>query len=117
MNRGACLRLAWTFVLCAHLFLVGGCTTLEQWVRNGFKVGPNFHGPDARRADEWSDRDEFRFARGPMKDDAWWNNFHDPVLESLIESARQQNLDLKSAVARVLQAQAQRNISAGNLLP
>jgi NodT family efflux transporter outer membrane factor (OMF) lipoprotein len=49
--------------------------------------------------------------------DAWWHVFHDPVLNSLIETAHRQNRDLKTAATRVLEAQAQRNISAGNLFP
>ena len=49
--------------------------------------------------------------------DAWWNTFDDPTLDSLIETAYRQNLDLKTAGTRVLQAQAQRNIAAGNLFP
>jgi len=108
---------AMALLLVACLFGMGGCTTLEEWVHNGFKVGPTFPDPGAKLADDWIDVEDRRIVRGPMKLDAWWTTFNDPTLESLIETARLQNLDLKSAAARVLQAQAQRNIAAGNLFP
>src|ERR1019366_2660904 len=81
------------------------------------KVGPNFTDPEAKVARDWIDVEDRRIVRGPMPVDAWWTAFNDPTLDSLIDTARSQNLDLKSAAARVLQAQAQRNITAGNLFP
>jgi NodT family efflux transporter outer membrane factor (OMF) lipoprotein len=95
---------------------VAGCTTLDEWVRNGFKVGPNFHKPPAAFFENWIDQDNSAIVRKPA-DDAWWAVFQDPMLVSLIETSCRQNLDLKSAAMRVLQAQAQRNIAAGNLFP
>jgi NodT family efflux transporter outer membrane factor (OMF) lipoprotein len=94
-----------------------GCTTLRQWVHNGFKVGPNFQEPPAVVATDWIDATDPRLIHRPVEGAAWWNCFHDPALDSLIETAYRQNLDLKTAGTRVLQAQAQRNIEAGNLFP
>lgn len=48
---------------------------------------------------------------------AWWNNFHDPVLDQLIELAQDRNLDLRLAEARIREARAQRNTTHANLLP
>ena len=50
-------------------------------------------------------------------DCAWWAVFKDPELDSLIDSAFRENLDLRTAATRVLQARAQRNVAAGNLFP
>ena len=50
-------------------------------------------------------------------DQAWWEVFNDPILSSLIETAHQQNLSLKAATARILEARARRSIAAGNLFP
>jgi NodT family efflux transporter outer membrane factor (OMF) lipoprotein len=47
----------------------------------------------------------------------WWLVFDDPVLQSLVESAYLQNITLRQAGFRVLEARALRNISAGNLFP
>ena len=96
--------------------LAGGCTPLSEWVHNGFKVGPNFQPPPAPVAADWIDANA-HLALKPAEDGAWWNAFNDGTLNSLIETAYRQNLDLKTAATRVLQAQAQRNISAGNLFP
>ncbi len=49
---------------------------------------------------------------------AWWKNFSDPELDSLISNAPlQSNLDLRIAQARVREARAQYGIAVGNLLP
>jgi NodT family efflux transporter outer membrane factor (OMF) lipoprotein len=94
-----------------------GCTTLAEWVHNGFKVGPNFTEPPAAVAPEWIDGADSRIVHTPLDNDAWWNIFCDQELHDLIDTAYRQNLDLKTAATRVLEAQAQRNIAAGNLFP
>ena len=48
---------------------------------------------------------------------AWWQTFNDPVLDSLVASAYQQNLSLRVAGLRILEARAQRAIAAGELFP
>jgi NodT family efflux transporter outer membrane factor (OMF) lipoprotein len=102
--------------LATLALVAGGCTTLREWIHNGFKVGPNFHRPEAPVASTWIDSADPRVVRVHAAD-AWWEVFGDPVLHSLIETAYRQNLDLKTAATRVLQARAQRNVAAGNLLP
>lgn len=47
----------------------------------------------------------------------WWMVFNDPVLDSLIDSAVTQNLTLREAGFRVLQARAQLGFAQGNLFP
>jgi NodT family efflux transporter outer membrane factor (OMF) lipoprotein len=86
-------------------------------VHNGFRVGPNFHEPTAPVASRWIDASDPRLVESPEDDGEWWYVFQDPALESLVETAHRQNLDLKTLGTRVLQAQAQRNIEAGNLFP
>ena len=48
---------------------------------------------------------------------AWWTSFDDHILTSLIARTVAQNLTLKQAEARVLQARAQRRIAAADLWP
>jgi NodT family efflux transporter outer membrane factor (OMF) lipoprotein len=48
---------------------------------------------------------------------AWWTVFNDPILDSLIQTAYQQNLTLRAAGARILEARALRGIAVGNLFP
>lgn len=100
------------------LFLTApGCTSLSQWVHNGFKVGPNYGRPDAQLAEGWIDREDPRVKSLPAQDCAWWTLLNDPTLNGFIETAYQQNLDLRTAGARILEARARRNIAAGNLFP
>ena len=54
---------------------------------------------------------------GPANDTAWWRTFHDPVLDSLVQTAYRQNLTLRVAGLRILEARAQRAIAAGELFP
>ena len=49
--------------------------------------------------------------------DDWWNVFRDPAIPPLIQAAHANNLDLKTAGTRILQAKRKLNISAGNLFP
>jgi NodT family efflux transporter outer membrane factor (OMF) lipoprotein len=97
--------------------LPSGCTPLKQWLHNGLKVGPNFEPPAARIAADWIDAADPRLGTAPPDDAAWWEVFRDPPLLSLIQTAYEQNRDLKRVGTRVLQAQAERNIEAGNLFP
>jgi NodT family efflux transporter outer membrane factor (OMF) lipoprotein len=101
---------------CVLLLLATGCTTFREWVHNGFKVGPNYKPPPAESSAQWIDAAEGRFVTSPP-DPAWWNVFGDPLLSELVTTAAHENLDLKAAGTRVLQAQGQRNITAGNLFP
>ena len=47
----------------------------------------------------------------------WWTGFNDPNLTSLVERAINTNLDLLQSEARIRQARAARDISAGGLWP
>jgi multidrug efflux system outer membrane protein len=47
----------------------------------------------------------------------WWHGFTSPELDTLIATARQNNLDLSAAAARLLQAQGQARIAGVALLP
>jgi NodT family efflux transporter outer membrane factor (OMF) lipoprotein len=96
--------------------LASGCTSLDRWLQNGARVGPNFEDPPAKVSHAWIDTADPRLL-GAAPAPAWWQVFGDPELTALIDTAYKQNLDLKAAATRVLQAQAQRNIAAGNLFP
>jgi NodT family efflux transporter outer membrane factor (OMF) lipoprotein len=97
--------------------LTGGCTSLQEYVHNGFKVGPNYLKPPAPLAKDWIDADDKRVRTQSDDFSKWWTIFSDPVLDSLICDAYRQNLSLRVAGMRVLQARAQLAIDVGNLLP
>jgi NodT family efflux transporter outer membrane factor (OMF) lipoprotein len=47
----------------------------------------------------------------------WWETFNDPILNRLVDEARQSNLDLRAATARIRQARAQRGVVGSSLWP
>src|ERR1700730_13015724 len=103
--------------LVAGGLLNSGCITTGplDWVNNGFKVGPNYCRPPAPVAEEWIEAKDPSVQRRHVDD--WWNVFQDPTLNSLIDTAYNQNLNLRTLGTRVLQARAQQAIAAGNILP
>jgi outer membrane protein TolC len=90
---------------------------VRDYIHNGFKVGPNYHTPPAAVAPTWIDAPDRRVAMAEPDCRAWWTVFHDPVLDTLVQSAYQQNLSLREAGFRVLEARAQRAVAVGNLFP
>lgn len=93
---------------------IGSC---KDYVHNGFKVGPEYCKPAAPVADSWIDEYDERVRTELPNYADWWSVFNDPVLNELMEETYQQNLDLKSAGLRVLQARYVRSIAAGGLFP
>jgi len=94
-----------------------GCSTWRQYFANGLKVGPNYSRPAAPVADQWIDASDPALSTGQIHDVAWWQTFRDPVLDSLVDAAYRQNLTLRVAGLRILEARAQRAIAAGELFP
>jgi NodT family efflux transporter outer membrane factor (OMF) lipoprotein len=96
---------------------VCGCTPFTEYVHNGFKVGPNYRKPPAPVAVNWIDAGDKRLRQGPDDLSQWWKVFNDPVLDRLICSAYQQNLTLRQAGFRILEARAQLGITVGTIFP
>jgi NodT family efflux transporter outer membrane factor (OMF) lipoprotein len=101
------------------MFLIActGCTSWREYYNNGFKVGPNYRRPDAQTANQWLDTSNPNVSTSAPNDAAWWTSLNDPVLNTLVYTAYRQNLTLRVAGARILQARAERNIAAGELFP
>ena len=101
------------------VLLTSGCVTTSpmSYIRNGFKVGPNYGRPPAPVAPEWIEANDVRVKDRQLRDGDWWNVFGDSTLNSLVETAYRQNPNLRSVGTRVLQARAQQAITVGNLFP
>jgi NodT family efflux transporter outer membrane factor (OMF) lipoprotein len=106
----ACLTAALTVLLC-------GCTCVKDYVHKGFKVGPNYAQPAAAVSPNWIDASDKRVRNDSDDLCNWWTVFKDPALDSLICCAYRQNLSLREAGFRVLEARAQLGIATGNLFP
>jgi NodT family efflux transporter outer membrane factor (OMF) lipoprotein len=91
-------------------FLAGGCANMPS-------VGPDYHKPATKTPAQWSEPLAGGETNAAAATAAWWKNFHDAELDSLISRATQSNLDLKIAQARVREARAEYGIAVGNLLP
>ena len=114
-----CVGRTWTCLagLLLASLLIGGCTSIGEYIHNGFKVGPNYGRPPAPVAQNWIDADDVRVRKEGDDLSKWWVVFKDPTLDSLICFAYRQNLSLRVAAYRVLEARAQMLIDVGNLFP
>lgn len=106
-----------TAILAAVLPLLVGCGGLGQWCRNGFKVGPNYCPPTANVGETWIEATDPRLRGAGPENACWWTAFGDPTLNQLVAQASEQNLTLKTAGLRIMEARAERGIAAGNLFP
>jgi outer membrane protein, multidrug efflux system len=91
-------------VLMSLSTLLGGCN-----------LGPYYHKPDIPPPATWATTPSAPAPQWPTGD--WWQGFNSADLNALIVQAQQANDDLRAAVARVHQADAQRRIAGAPLLP
>ena len=110
-------RLTAAAVVAALALSASGCTSPSEYLRNGFKVGPNYRPPAAPVAEHWIDAADVRQPADNESLARWWTVFNDPTLDYLVCCAYRQNLTLREAGFRVLQARAQLAIAQGNLFP
>jgi NodT family efflux transporter outer membrane factor (OMF) lipoprotein len=106
-----------SILLCLAATCLSGCTSLPDYVHNGFKVGPEYCGAKAEVAPQWIDAADPRVRSTPADLSRWWTVFNDPVLNELVLRAYSQNISVKEAGARVLQARAALGIARGELFP
>jgi len=80
-------------------------------------LGPNFKTPPAPVADKWVEAGNEAVVPSLPEHREWWAVFNDPVLTKLVDVAYQQNLTLRTAGVRVLEARAQLGIAIGEFYP
>ena len=81
---------------------------------HGCMMGPNYQRPEVETPQAW------RFADEKAKDvanTAWWEQFNDPVLNDLIQTALKENKDVKIAAARVEEFIGQYGTTRAALFP
>lgn len=99
------------------LVLVSGCTSLKEYWHNGMKVGPNYCRPAAPVSTQWIDAGDSRVHPQTTDLTDWWQTFNDPVLNDLVRTAYEQNLNVRRAAFRILQARAELGIARGFFFP
>lgn len=90
------------------LLIAAGCT----------KLGPDYQRPELQLPSTWSNQDTDLFKRPSEQESrAWWTFFNDPVLDELIETAYKENLTLRGAALRIVEARASLGFVEGQLYP
>ena len=97
--------LSWVALVWVIFFT--GCT----------KVGPDFTRPEALLSRQWMVKDEAQVLTIPADYRMWWKAFKDPVLDTLVQIAYEQNIPLRVAGARVFEARARLGITIGEQYP
>jgi multidrug efflux system outer membrane protein len=104
--------------ICAAAGLTAACA-----------VGPNYHPPKTELPPQFSEvesttRPTTHSSTQPIAADEqpddyqrWWTTLNDAELNSLIDRAMRNNLDLVAAEARIREARSQRSVTASGLYP
>ena len=83
----------------------------------GCAVGPDYKQPNVSTPSSWTSPLAGGETNGPADLAAWWKNFNDTNLDSLMVVAVQSNLTLRVAEAHVREARAERDVASGSLWP
>jgi multidrug efflux system outer membrane protein len=97
-------------LMALPVFLASGCASLPS-------VGPDYHAPAVRTQTQWAEPLTGGETNSAAATAAWWKNFHDAELNSLIERGVSSNLDLRIAQARVREARAQYGAASADFWP
>jgi len=91
-------------------FLAVGCASIPS-------VGPDYRAPATKTPAHWSEPLAGGETNSAAATTAWWKDFHDSELDSLIARAACSNLDLRIAQARVREARAHYRMTAADFWP
>lgn len=81
-------------------------------------LGPDYREPAAPVQPDWIEVEEALIETMPPVTAMWWQTaFRDPIIDQLVATALAQNLSLRAAGLRVLQARQQLLIAIGNQYP
>lgn len=98
------------------LFLLRLLTITTLLTLSACAVGPNYKEPPQKIAPHWK-KSNASIQESRIRNANWWQAFHDPTLNALIQYGYTHNLSLQATGARVLQARAQLAQSVGALYP
>ena len=90
--------------------LAAGCANIPS-------VGPDYQKPTTKAPTQWTEPLAGGETNSAAATAAWWKNFHDAELDSLVTRAVSSNLDLRIAQSRVREARAQYSGAFADLWP
>ena len=93
---------------------IGGIAAL---VLSGCAIGPNYHRPKVEVPAAYRGAESESPSPSSIADVPWWELFHDPVLEQLIEEALTNGYDIRIIAKRVEQARYAVGVTRADLLP
>jgi len=97
---------------------LGGVLLLFALLAPGcIKVGPDYVHPSTTVTDNWLDVGDKRVKTESVEHRDWWQAFNDSALNRIVDTAYRQNLSLRIAGVRVLEARAQLGIAIGEFFP
>lgn len=103
---------------------VRAMTLTSSVLLSACNLGPHYQHPDIPAPATWAPFTPESTPTGPVSPDSaswpdpqWWHAFGSPELDRLINQAQQANDDLRAAIARVQQSDAQVRIAGAPLLP
>ena len=101
------------------LAAIASLSLFSQLCVSGCAVGPSYRKPATTLENFHSAAAvEARPTSAPTPPlETWWDGFNDPMLSRIVQQARDQNLDLAAALARVQQARAAAREAGAQLLP
>ena len=105
-NAHRCLKASYAATVLGVVLTLTGCA-----------VGPHYVKPVVSVNDSWRGMSSPQISAQPATESAWWKAFNDPVLEQLIQLAYKQNLTLRVAGLRIMEARAALAIATGNQYP
>jgi NodT family efflux transporter outer membrane factor (OMF) lipoprotein len=97
-----------TVLMAALTIVLAGCA-----------VGPDYRKPEIDTPTAYSGTKQLPevAANETIELDAWWAQFHDSELDSLVNRAMRGNLDLQAAVSRIREAREQAVVAGAAALP
>jgi outer membrane protein TolC len=90
-----------------YLTIISICVLLAMNATGCMMLGPDYRTPTAPLESDWLEAgDPLVGTTPPLAPDWWQGAFNDPLLDRLVAAALSQNLSLRSAGLRVLQARS-----------
>ncbi|MGC9325664.1 MAG: efflux transporter outer membrane subunit [Desulfomonilia bacterium] len=103
-------RIATWMLVCVFMVSASGCAV----------VGQDYARPDIPLSDAWNTRlnnGSSKSEPDPQELASWWKALDDPILTGLMDTALENNLDVKKAKERLRQARAERSTVQAGLFP
>ncbi|MCW5691780.1 MAG: efflux transporter outer membrane subunit [Pseudolabrys sp.] len=106
-NKAARRRLSMMLLGTGLTLTLGGCLLTDQQPEPGLDIPARYSGSSANP----------KIAEAALPTLDWWRGFRSRELTDIVEQARENNLDIAAAVARIVQADANSRIAGSALLP